>query len=497
MMQKRVVVIGAGLGGLAAAGRLSSAGFDVTVVERNETPGGKVNLVESSGFRFDTGASLVTMKHVFEELFADCGRDIGDYLAFRRLDPICRYFWNDGTVFDACLDERETADRIAAIDRRDAAGFQRFLADSREKYEVAERTFLKHDLSDLPRLFDLSNAADLWKISALRTLDGHVRRYFRSPKMRQLFNRFATYNGSSPYRVPATFALIPWVEFGLGAWYPEGGIYEIPKAIAKLAAECGATFRFGAEVRRIAVKDASVTGVVLGDGERIDADFVVANSDAIETYRNLVSSRKYPAARVDRIEPSCSGFVMLLGTKRKLPKLAHHNIFFSDDYRSEFDAIFNDLRPAPNPTIYVCAASRTDPTQAPPDCENLFVLVNAPYTSKRTDWRLEAPHYRNRIIGELEDRGIDGIGESIVYEKLITPDDFERQYRANRGSIYGVSSNGIFSAFLRPRNAAPDIRGLYFAGGTTHPGGGMPLVLISGRMAAELVIRDAQSREAP
>lgn len=486
-------MIGAGLGGLAAASRLSYAGLEVTVLERNEAPGGKVNLIESDGFRFDTGASLVTMRHVFEELFADCGRTLGDYLEFTALDPICRYFWRDGTIFDASGDASATAHRIAEIDPRDADGFLRFLDDSREKYEVAERTFLRYNVSDLPRLFDLSHAADLWKISALRTLDGHVRRYFRSPKMQQLFNRFATYNGSSPYSVPATFALIPWVEFGLGAWYPKGGIYEIPRALETLAKECGATFRYGTEVARISVEGSTVTGVFLKNGDRVEADFVVANSDAVETYRNLVSSSSYPQAKLDRIEPSCSAFVLLLGTNRKLPILEHHNIFFSDDYRAEFDAIFRELRPASDPTIYVCATSRTDPTQAPEGGENLFVLVNAPYTSPRTEWVSESPTYRDAIVGELEKRGLEGLRDSIVFERQITPDDFERQYRANRGSIYGVSSNGIFSAFLRPANRAKDVHGLYFAGGTTHPGGGMPLVLISGRMAAELVLRDAQS----
>ncbi len=488
---KKIVVIGAGLGGLSAACRLAKVGFQVTVVEKNESFGGKVNFFETDGFKFDTGASLVTMKHVFAELFEFCGRSINDYLEFERLDPICRYFWSDGTRFDASQDAEETERRIAAIEPRDAAGFRAFLADSRDKYDVAERTFLKHNLSDMSEMFNRSNLRDLWKISALRSLDAHVRRYFSSTKMRQLFSRFATYNGSSPYKVPATFSLIPFVEFGLGAWYPKGGIYEIPKAIAKLAGETGVEIRLDSDVEQIVVANGRAKGVKLRDGETLDADFVVANSDAIETYRNLVTSADYPPKKLERIEPSCSGFVLLLGTKRPYPKLAHHNIFFSDDYRAEFDALFEKLRPATDPTIYVCATSRTDPTQAPAGCENLFVLVNAPYTSNRTEWAREAPAYRDLIVRKLEEFGLDDLGDSIGVEELITPDDFERRYRANRGSIYGVSSNGIFSAFLRPRNKSRDIAGLYFAGGTTHPGGGMPLVLISGRMAADLIIRDA------
>jgi phytoene desaturase len=487
----RIVVIGAGLGGLSAACRLAKVGFDVTIVEKNETLGGKVNCFESDGFKFDTGASLVTMKHVFEDLFDFCGYPLDGFLKFERLDPICRYFWSDGTRFDASENKEETARRISAIDPRDADGFRRFLDDSREKYEVAERTFLKHNLNDLPGLFNYSNFGDLWKISALRSLDSHVGRYFRSAKMRQLFNRFATYNGSSPYKVPATFSLIPYVEFGLGAWYPKGGIYEIPRAIEKLADRLGVKVRTNAEVGSIVVDNGKARGVKLAGGETIDADFIVANSDAIDTYRKLVSSRDFPASKLDRIEPSCSGFVLLLGTNREFPQLSHHNIFFSDDYRAEFDSLFERLRPADTPTIYVCATSRTDPTQAPPGCENLFVLVNVPYTSEHTDWTTESDAYRDLIVKKLESFGLEGLEDSIVVEQRITPEDFESRYRANRGSIYGVSSNGIFSAFVRPRNKSRDIEGLYFAGGTTHPGGGMPLVLISGRMAAELVIRDS------
>ncbi len=488
---EKVIVVGAGLGGLSAACRLASVGFKVTVVEKNGSAGGKVGLFESEGFRFDIGASLITMIDVFEDLFEFCGRSLSDYIEIEKLDPICRYFWSDGTIFDASSDLRLTKRRMAGIDPDDARRFDAFLADSKSKYEVASRTFLKHNLSDLPELFNLSNLGDLWKISALRSLDKHVGSFFRSKKFRQLFNRFATYNGSSPYKVPATFSLIPYVEFGLGAWYSRGGIYRIPAGIERLAKELGVNFVFDAEVEKIIVRDGRATGVRLMDGAELASDFVVANSDAIHTYRNLVESRAFPPKRLDKIEPSCSGFVLLIGTNRKYEQLSHHNIFFSDDYRAEFDSLFGDLKPAGDPTIYICATSRTDPSQAPEDGENLFVLVNAPYTSDRTDWTETAEAYRESILSILESFGLDGLRESIVTMKTITPDDFESNYRANRGSIYGVSSNGIFSAFVRPRNKPSDIDRLYFAGGTTHPGGGMPLVLISGKMAAELVMRDA------
>ncbi|HEY8562315.1 MAG TPA: phytoene desaturase family protein [Pyrinomonadaceae bacterium] len=478
---KNVIIIGAGLGGLAAACRLAKAGFAVTVLEKNATIGGKVNTVEAAGYKFDTGASLLTMRRVVEDLFEFCGRRAEDYLKIAPLDPICRYFWADGTRFDASPDIERTTGEIEKIEPRDVAGFRRYLEDSRRKYEIAERTFLAKSLNELPSLLKPEYLPDLLKISSLKTLDRHNAAYFKSPKMRQLFNRFATYNGSSPYQTPATFALIPYVEFGLGAWYVRGGMYEIPRALERLATELGVRVFTSSEVEEIVVENKKAVGVRVA-GEVFGADFVVSNADAVETYRNLLPVKKF-----QNREPSCSGFVLLLGARRKYQQLAHHNIFFADDYRAEFDAIFKEKVPAPAPTIYVCATSRTDESQAPPGRENLFVLVNAPYTSARVDWEREKQGYRDLIVKKLESFGLEDLESAIEVERVITPEDFEKKYRANRGSIYGISSNGIFSAFMRVPNRSREIENLYFAGGATHPGGGIPLVLLSGKMAAQMI----------
>jgi phytoene desaturase len=481
---KKIIIIGAGLGGLSAAIRLAKSGFSVQVLEKNEQVGGKVNFAEANGYKFDTGASLLTMPHILEDLFKFTERELKDYLDIVPIEPICRYFWTDRTVFDASQDLEKTESEIARISRQDAANFRKYLVDSKQKYEVAEKTFLAHSLNDLPRLLRPKYLKDLFAISTLKTLDEHNQKYFSSAKLRQLFNRFATYNGSSPFQIPATFALIPFVEFGLGAWYARGGMYEIPKALERLARDLKVDFRFGAEIEKILVEKKKAVGVKLKSGEKLQSDFVISNADAVETYRNLLPVEN---KKIESREPSCSGFVLLLGVKKQFPQLAHHNIFFSDDYKAEFDAIFKEKRPAANPTIYVCAASKTDATQAPEGCENLFVLINAPYTSEKSNWETEKQSYRDLIIKKLEDCGLEDLENSIDFEQIITPADFEKKYRANRGSIYGVSSNGIFSAFLRVPNKAKDIENLYFVGGATHPGGGIPLVLLSGKMAAESI----------
>ena len=488
---QEIIIIGAGLGGLSAACRLAKSGFSVTVFEKNETIGGKVNSVETSGYKFDTGASLLTMRGVLEDLFVFCEKRIEDYLKIVPCEPICRYFWSDGATLDASTDLRKTESEIEKIAPGDAVNFRKYLIDSRRKYEIAEKTFLARSLNDLPGLLRPKFFRDLLAISSLKTLDKHNRQYFSSVKMRQIFNRFATYNGSSPFQTPATFALIPFVEFGLGAWYVKGGMYEIPKALERLARESGVKIFTESAVEKIVIENRKAVGVRVR-GETYAADYIIANSDAIETYRNLISEKDrlyFSNRKLEKREPSSSGFVLLLGVKRKYPQLAHHNIFFSDDYKAEFDQIFREKRPAANPTVYVCATSRTDETQAPAGHENLFVLINAPFMTEKTVWEKEKKAYRDLVIKRLENFDLHDLESSIDYEQIITPEDFQKKYAANRGSIYGVSSNGIFSAFMRVPNKARDIENLYFAGGATHPGGGIPLVLLSGKMAAEMITR--------
>lgn len=478
---KKVIIIGAGIGGLSAAIRLAKSGFSVSILEKNETVGGKVNIVESGGYKFDTGASLLTIKHILEEIFEFAEHNLKDYLEIISLEPICRYFWSDKTIFDASANIAKTENEIARLEPNDVESFRKYLADSKQKYEIAEKTFLAKSLNDLPQLIRPKYLKDLLKISTLKTLEKHNRDYFKSEKLRQIFNRFATYNGSSPYQIPATFALIPFVEFGLGAWYVRGGMYKIPKALEKLARELNVKIKTKCEVEKIIVENEKAVGVKV-NGEKIRADFVVSNADAVETYRNLL-----PIEKFQNREPSCSGFVLLLGTRKKFKQLAHHNIFFSDNYKAEFDAIFKQKRPANNPTIYICATSVSDKTQAPANRENLFVLVNAPYLSEETNWQKEAKPYRDLILKKLEEFGLKDLNDSIEFEQIITPEDFETKYRANKGSIYGISSNGIFSAFLRIPNKSKEIENLYFVGGATHPGGGIPLVLLSAKMSCELI----------
>ncbi len=496
MKNPHVVIVGAGLGGLAVALRLRARGFSVTLLEKNDRVGGKLNLVERDGYRFDTGPSLMTMPDVLRDLFAVAGERMEDHLTLESLEPLCRYDWPDGTHLDASSTLPRMVAELERVAPRDVAGYFRFLSYGADLYTATAETFLFNDFRDLRKLWKSITPhllRQLPRMATTKTVADKVQEFFTSPHLQQLFNRFATYNGSSPYRAQATFCLIPYVEFGIGGWYVKGGMYRIAEALEAVARKNGVQLRTGASVAEILVANGKTGGVRLESGETIAAEVVIANADSLYTYSSLIGreNRKiFTDRKIARIEPSCSGFIVLLGTRKKFDRLAHHNIFFSRDYPKEFTDIFDRLQPAQDPTIYVCSTSRSDPEMAPPGCENLFVMVNAPATSPAFDWDDIAADYRNLIVKRLEEFGLDGLSDSVEVEEIITPKRFTGWFNAWRGSIYGLSSNSLTSAFLRPPIRARDIRGLYFAGGSTHPGGGIPLVLLSGKIAAEAVETD-------
>jgi phytoene desaturase len=498
---KSAIVVGAGLGGLGVAVRLAANGYHVTLVEKDERAGGKLNLLEADGFRFDTGPSLVTLPGVIAGTFRAAGRRMEDYLTLMPLDPICRYTFADGSRMDLSPNLTRLTQEIGRLSPGDVAGLFRFLAYARTLFRRAGPIFL---LRGRPRLRDLLSrrGIDAARIDAHLTMHRATRRFFKDARLVQLFDRYATYNGSSPYRAPATLSMIPYIEIAGGAYYIQGGLYRLAEGLLAVAKELGVDFRPRCEVSQVLFdgkgKDARALGVRLAHGEELRAETVIVNADPMYAYPALVPSHfqdKRLARSMKRLEPSSSGFVLLLGVAGDYPQLAHHNIFFGGDYYAEFEAIFKRGTPASDPTIYVACTSKSDPTQAPPGHLNLFVLVNAPALPAHTPgmWDMWKAPYRDVIIRKLEAAGLPGLRERIVFERAITPVDFQQQYNAWRGSIYGLSSNSRLTAFLRPPNRAPRVRGLYFVGGSVHPGGGIPLVLLSARLVAKLVAGDRGS----
>jgi diapolycopene oxygenase len=483
-----VVVIGAGIGGLSAAISLAARGLRVTVLEQLDRPGGKMGVQREAGYRWDTGPSVITMRDVFETLFARAGRRLEDHLDLKPLDPVTRYFWRDGTQFDAVSDPVAMRMNIAALAPDDRDAYDRFMAYAERLFNTVREPFLyrrKPGLRDLMRL----PVTDALRIDALRSMDRSVRSAFRSPRLVQLFDRFATYNGSSPYRVPATLNTIAHVELAGGAFYPRGGIYAIAEAFASVAMALGIEIRYNTPVRGIDVRNGRVTAVITDAGAQ-PADAVVCNAD-YTTVRQHLLPQPLRASR-ERMEPSCSGYVLMLGVRGDFPKLAHHNIVFSDDYPREFAEMFDQRVAIQDPTLYVCITSKTDAEHAPPGCENWFVLVNAPYLSGAWDWQAQGDAY----AAQLKNLLYAHIGlqpEQIEVERRLSPADIQRMYGGNRGAIYGYSSNTRTAAFMRPGNRDPKLRGLYYASGSAHPGGGVPLVTLAGMAAADCVLEDQRS----
>ena len=485
-----IVIVGGGLGGLAAAIHLAARGRRVVLCEKNERVGGKLNIVAEEGYTFDTGPSLLTMPWVLRELFAVAGRRLEDELALSQVEPICRYRWPDGAGFDAFQSLPLLAQEIARLEPNDVAGFFRFMTYAERIYRAVAGPFLLRPFDGLGDLLTPATLRGAWAIDPFRTVDQAVRSFFRSPRLRQVFDRYATYSGSSPYRAPATFNLIAYIEFVEGGWYVRGGMYELARALERLACALGVVVRTRSPVARVAVREGVARGVVLETGEYLDAAAVVINADPRYAYGTLIPGGQASAARLARLELSCSGFVLLLGVERVYGTLTHHNIFFSADYQREFAAIFEKRVPAADPTIYVCATSVSDPLHAPPGHMNLFVLVNAPALGREVNWGREAAGYRDLILRKLERMGLAHLERHIVYERVITPADLQSRYNASGGAIYGLASNQPWTAFLRPPLRAREARGLFFVGGGTHPGGGIPLVLLSGRAVAERVLAE-------
>lgn len=492
-MPKNAIVIGAGLGGMAAASLLASRGYNVTVYEKNVAPGGKMQQISIQGYRFDTGPSLFTMPFILEKLFLEFGKNMNNYLTISEPEPLCRYMYPDGVVFDNHADRKRTMAEIKKFAPEDSEAYSAFLDRSEDLYNRTADAFLFNPLYGFKDLKHLK-LLDFLDIDAFSTVSEKVDQYFKSDYLRQFFKRFTTYNGSSPFRAPATLNVIPHVELNQGGYYVLGGLYKIAEAMHQLAIEAGVTFHFEADVQSIQHSGKKVTGVNLSSGKTDFCDLLIANSDATDTIINLlpesaVSNRKKEKQKA--IEPSCSGFVMMLGCNKKWESLRHHNIFFSVNYRKEFDDIFNAKKMPADPTIYIANSSFTNSDHAPDGSSNLFVLVNAPYISDGQDWKSIRSQYSAFLIQELEKRGLEGLGDSIKYSEVITPPDFLKRYRSNRGSIYGTSSNSKFAAFMRPRNKLRGIENLYLVGGSTHPGGGIPLVIQSAFNAMELLQRES------
>ena len=490
---QNIIVIGGGLGGLAAATVAQARGHKVTLLEKNAWLGGKAVLLERDGFRFDMGPTVLTVPSVLRRIFEEAGRKMEDALDLVRLDPQWRCFFDDGSVLDLLEDTEAMAARLEQYAPGTGGGYRRFQKLSRRLYDISERFFFWRpvesifDTMDLKSSLDAGTLADVLNLRMGATLAGTIRRHVPDGRVSQMLDHFVQYVGSSPFNAPAVLCAIAHMQADGGVWYPRGGTWAVPQALEALARELGVVIRTGADVRRIIVDDNAVAGVELADGTRLAADAVVSNMDAVRTYRELIGGAR--AQRFERrraYEPACSGVVLYLGLNRGYDHLLHHSFVFSRDAKEEFEWIYQRGEPAPDPTCYIAAPARTEPEVAPPGGEALYVLVHTPYLRPHHDWRQMLPQYRAVILDKLaRTAGLDDLERRIVCEHVLTPQDIHDRYRVLNGAIYGLASHGRFFGAFKPGNRRKDIRGLYLAGGAAHPGPGMPMVLMSGWIAAD------------
>lgn len=492
---KPVLIVGAGIGGLSAAINLALSGRkNIVILEKNALSGGKMAEISQGGFRWDTGPSVITMVSVLQDLFTRAGRNLEDYIKLNPIEPLTRYFFPDGQVVDLSRDHAATLQQIAKIEPRDVEGYLAFLSYAARIYRITGPVFI-YSQPPTPRSFLQVPLKDYLKIDPFRTINQAASSYVRSPHLRQILGRFATYVGASPYLAPATLNVIAHIELNQGVWYPSGGVYQIAVALSRLAQELGVEIRSNTEVLEITTNNNSVTGARTTQGVYYPSDTVISNVDILTTFRKLIPSQantQYVKRRFSRPKLSSSGLILLLGLNHSDERLAHHNIFFSPDYQQEFNQIFKQNYPPDNPTIYVSITAKTDPEHAPPGKENWFILVNTPPADSKFDWDSCAPEYRDRIIDILERFGFN-IRHHIEQEIILTPDDLAQQSGAYHGALYGFSSNDRLAAFRRPSNRDSQIKGLYYVGGTAHPGGGVPMVILSGKVAAEMILIDEKS----
>jgi len=492
MADKRCAIIGAGLGGLAAAIRIAGYGMAVDLYEQHGHAGGKANELRMKGFRFDTGPSLLTMPFVLESVFADVGEDVSNYLTIEPLAQHCKYFYPDGTELTAFANSAEFSEEIESKTKDSAASVKRYLNYSKGIYDLSADLFLFNDIHELSTYREHGSPKtllNLWKLDSLRTVHRANASSFRDSRVIQLFDRYTTYNGSNPYRAPATLNIIPHVEYNMGSFIVREGIYRIPQALTELAKKHGVTIHTNRRVERIVHQDKRVQSIVI-DGKMLSYDVVVSNVDVFTTYRDLLDDEtSRDAKRYKRLEPSSSALVFFWGVKRGMSAtLGVHNILFSADYKKEFTELFDHKTCPLDPTIYIYISALFNPPDAPKGYENWFVMINAPYDDGQ-DWERATRESRKRVVQKIDSVLHTDIERYIACERISTPRDIEAQTMSYRGSIYGISSNSRTAAFMRQRNRSKRYRGLYFCGGSAHPGGGIPLVLLSGKICADLVKR--------
>lgn len=492
-MNKTVIVIGAGLGGIAAAAHLAQRGVHVIVLEKNARPGGRCDRFSRDGHTFDTGPTLFIMPHAFEDEFSSLGTPLHALLELQRVDPTYRLVFDDGSRLSLTSDLKAMHDQLEAIEPNAFQGFLRYVAEGHRHYQQAMQHLVTRDFRRAGDFFNLRNLPLLFSIKPLSRHYSHMAAFFRSPRLKAAFTFQDVYMGLSPFDAPATFSMMPYTELAHGVWYPKGGMYRVVDALMEVARRAGVEFVYHTTVAEIEVRGGRTLGVRLEDGRRLASDAVLANADLPYVYQELLP-RDAEAERLARKRLSCSVISFFWGVERPYPALGPHTLFLADDYRENFDSITHGMSIPANPCVYIHAPARLDPAMAPAGQDTLIGIVPVGHmTEDEPDWRALVHQARQAIFRRLALLGITDLEAHIKFETCFTPLSWRKRYNLVRGATHGLCHNLTQLGYFRPGNRHARYHNLYFVGASTHPGTGMPTALISARLVAQRMMEDFAS----
>ena len=491
-LTKKAIVIGAGIGGIATAARLRRNGYQVTVFEKNDKPGGRTNQIVRDGHRFDVGPTLFLMPEVFAETFAALGERMEDHLDLQRIDPTYTVRFADGLTLELTADLLKMQPQLDAIEENAFDGFLRYMAEGNRHYRISLEKFVGRNFYNLFEYFSPANLPLLFQLKALTKHYENIGSYFQDPRLKAAFTFQNMYLGLSPYEAPATYSLLQYTELAGGVWYPMGGMYRVIEALTAIAEKMGVQFVYNAPVKRITARGNQVTSVELEDGTVQHADLFVGNADLPYIYKNLLPESA-EAKKLEKQKYTCSTIMFYWGVDRQYPEIGHHNVFLSNDYKASFDRIFKDHSLPDEPSFYVHAPARTDPSAAPAGQDTLYVLVPSGHLDENSDqdWDALVQRAREAVFDRLAKQvGVSDLREHIKFEMVMTPNDWQEQFNLVKGAAFGLSHNFQQVGYLRPKNRHAQYKNLYFTGASTHPGTGLPIVLLSAKLTTDRILKE-------
>jgi phytoene desaturase len=491
MSQSSVLIIGAGLGGIAAAAHLARGGMHVTVLEKNARPGGRCDRFSRDGHHFDTGPTLFIMPHVYEDEFAALGTPLHEMLDLQRVDPTYRLIYDDGSQLALTSDNKSMQEQLEAMEPNSYQGFLRYMDEGGRHYHQAMQNLVNRDFRRAGDFFNLHNLPLLFSLKPLSQHYKHMAAYFDEPRLKSAFTFQDVYMGLSPFEAPATFSMMPYTEMAHGVWYPRGGMYRVVEALMEIAQQAGVEFSFETAVKQIELNGQRAKGVILEGGRRLKADAVLANADLPYVYQDLLPPDGQ-AERLARKRYSCSVISFFWGVDRVYKTLGPHTLFLADDFRANFDEITRDLRVPANPSLYIHAPARLDPAMAPDGQDTLIAIIPVGHMNERheQDWKELIKQARQAVFRRLGLLGINDLEAHIKFETCFTPLSWRKRYNLVRGSTHGLCHNLTQLGYFRPGNRHPRYHNLYFVGASTRPGTGMPTALISARLTAQRMVED-------